>query len=86
MASKWKAGTLVAATHFIHDVKRLRWTERQRPLGQQRPHRIRHVLLISIDGMHAMDFSIARRESAESMAARPIAPTSPSSAETASIT
>jgi hypothetical protein len=49
MASKWKAGILTAALIFS--------TMSNVYAGPRRDHdKVRHVLLISIDGMHAVDF------------------------------
>jgi hypothetical protein len=49
MAKKWKAGALIAA--FILSTMSNAYAE---PQGG--PHQIRRVLLISIDGMHAVDY------------------------------
>ena len=53
----------------------------QGPFGNRNDHTIKHVLLISIDGMHALDFINCSQGITASTAALPIARTSPSSAE-----
>src|SRR5579863_8777826 len=56
MASKWKAGTLVAAL-MLSTMSSVYAGPKDGPqLGNDGGRRIRHVLLISIDGMHAIDF------------------------------
>jgi hypothetical protein len=57
MASKWKAGILSAALIFstmsnVYAGPK----DAPRPDGEGEGHKFRHVLLLSIDGMHALDF------------------------------
>ncbi len=54
MASKWKAGSLTAALIFCTLPNVYAGPKPARP--QEDGRRIRHVLLISIDGMHAVDY------------------------------
>jgi hypothetical protein len=57
MASKWKAGTLVAALILSTMSNVYAGPKDGRRLeGDGEGHKFRHVLLISIDGMHALDF------------------------------
>src|SRR6202051_1359146 len=56
MASKWKAGTLVAALILSTMSSVYAGPKDGRQWDSDGGHRIRHVLLISIDGMHALDF------------------------------
>jgi len=57
MASKWKAGTLVAALILSTLSNVYAGPKDGRRLdGDGEGHKFRHVLLLSIDGMHALDF------------------------------
>ena len=56
MASKWKAGTLVAALMLSTMSSVYAGPKDGRDWDGDGRHRIRHVLLISIDGMHAVDY------------------------------
>jgi Type I phosphodiesterase / nucleotide pyrophosphatase len=57
MASKWKAGTLVAALVLSTMSSVYAGPQSGRSLnGNGEGSKFRHVLLISIDGMHALDF------------------------------
>ncbi len=55
MASKWKAGTLVAAM-ILSTMSTVYAGPKGSGDWDNNGHRIRHVLLISIDGMHAIDY------------------------------
>jgi hypothetical protein len=55
MSSKWKAGTLVAAL-ILFTMSNLYAGPKDGRGWDDGHRRIRHVLLISIDGMHAVDF------------------------------
>ena len=55
MASKWKTGTLVAAL-ILFTMSNLYAGPKDGRGWDDGHRRIRHVLLISIDGMHAVDF------------------------------
>jgi hypothetical protein len=55
MASKRKAGTLVAAM-ILSTISTVYARPKDSGEWENNGHRIRHVLLISIDGMHAIDF------------------------------
>jgi hypothetical protein len=56
MASKWKAGILTAAFMLVA-MATAQAGPKPPAAPQEGSHQIRHVLLISIDGMHAVDFA-----------------------------
>jgi hypothetical protein len=56
MASKWKAGILTAALILSPIASVYAGPKDGRQWGDDDRHKIRHVLLLSIDGMHAVDF------------------------------
>jgi hypothetical protein len=56
MASKWKAGTLVAAL-LLSTMSNVYAAPKNSSASDSGHSRIRHVLLISIDGMHAVDYA-----------------------------
>jgi Type I phosphodiesterase / nucleotide pyrophosphatase/Sulfatase len=56
MTSKWKAGTLVAAL-LLSTMSNVYAAPKDGRGGDDGHRRIRHVLLISIDGMHAVDYA-----------------------------
>jgi hypothetical protein len=56
MASKWKGGTLIAALILFTMSNVYAGPKDGREWDGDGHHRIRHVLLISVDGMHAIDF------------------------------
>ena len=56
MASKWKAGTLVAAL-ILSTMSNVYAGPKDSRGGDDSHSRVRHVLLISIDGMHAVDYA-----------------------------
>src|SRR4029077_12850888 len=58
MSSKWKAGTLIAALILSTMSNVYAGPKDPRNWGDDgERHKIRHVLLISIDGMHAVDYA-----------------------------
>jgi Type I phosphodiesterase / nucleotide pyrophosphatase len=61
MASQWKAGTLVAALILSVLSTVHAGPKEGRHWDDEGHHQIRHVLLISIDGMHALDFINCRK-------------------------
>ena len=56
MPSKWKAGILNAAL-ILSTISTVSAGPKPAQRGSEGQHRISHVLLISIDGMHAVDFA-----------------------------
>jgi hypothetical protein len=56
MSRKWKLGILTAAFVLVAMTKVQAGPKLERQTGNGNNHQIRHVLLISIDGMHAVDY------------------------------
>ena len=57
MASKWKGGILTAALIMSSFSSATARPKDGQPWGDDDHHKIRHVLLISVDGMHALDLT-----------------------------
>jgi len=57
MANKWKGGILTAALIMSSFSSATARPKDGQPWGDDDHHKIRHVLLISVDGMHALDLT-----------------------------